>query len=71
MRIQRRFRVGGRATAYAMVEMFNLFNHANYGSYVTVESSPVYRRPTQTTAAGGQNVAYVPRMAQFGFRVAF
>ena len=37
MRVQRRFRLGSHATADGIVELFNVFNHANYGSYVTDE----------------------------------
>jgi hypothetical protein len=49
-----------------IVELFNVFNHANYGSYTTQETNRNYGRPTQNT-----NVAYQPRMLQLGFRVAF
>ena len=36
-----------------MVEVFNLFNHANYGAYTTAESNALYGRPSQNA-----NVAY-------------
>lgn len=49
-----------------ILEVFNLFNHANYGSYVTAESNTNYEQPTANT-----NVAYQPRMLQLGFRMAF
>jgi hypothetical protein len=49
-----------------MDEIFNLFNHENYGAYTTAESNANYGRPSQNT-----NVAYQPRMLQFGFRAAF
>ena len=49
-----------------MVEVFNLFNHANHGSYVVAESSPRYGRPSFNG-----NVSYAPRTAQLGFRFAF
>jgi hypothetical protein len=48
------------------LEMFNVFNHANYGSYVTAEVSPLYGQPQQNF-----NAAYLPRMLQLGFRVAY
>ena len=35
MRIQKRFRIAGRVTADGMAEVFNVFNHENYGSYTT------------------------------------
>ena len=67
LRLQRRFPLGGRAGIDGMMEVFNLFDHANFGSYATEESSPsTYRRPQQAT-----NVAYQPRMMQFGFRLSF
>ena len=66
VRLQRRFKLGGRRSADALVETFNLFNHANYGMYTTVESNPSYGKPVQNTG-----LAYQPRMLQLGFRIAF
>ena len=50
MRLQRRFRLGAHATVDGIVEVFNLFNHANYGSYVTAEVSPAYGRDRSRTS---------------------
>jgi hypothetical protein len=66
LRLQKRFPLVGRASVDGLVEVFNVFNHANYGSYTTVESSPVYGNPSFNS-----NVAYQPRMLQLGFRFAF
>jgi hypothetical protein len=66
MRLQKRLALGSRVTLDGLFEVYNLFNHANYGSYTTVESSPQYGQPSQNI-----NVAYQPRMLQLGFRVAF
>lgn len=66
LRVQRRFLLGGRAGIDGIVEVFNLFDHANYGSYTTQEVSANYRRPSQSTL-----VAYQPRMVQLGFRLSF
>ena len=66
MRIQRRLRLGGRAGVDGILEVFNLFNHANYGSYVLSLSNAKYGQPTQNT-----NVAYQPRTLQLGFRASF
>ena len=66
MRIQRRFALGGRAGVDGMIEVFNLFNHENYGSYTTAESNARYG-----LATANENVAYQPRMAQLGFRLTF
>lgn len=68
LRVQRRFPIVGRAGVDGMLEVFNLFNHANYGAYNTVEALGLaaYGKAAQNT-----NVAYQPRMLQLGFRVAF
>ena len=66
MRLQKRVSLFGRATIDGLFEVFNLFNHANYGSYTTNESSPSYGRPSSN-----QILAYQPRMLQLGFRVAY
>ena len=49
-----------------LLEVFNLFNHANYGSYVTQESNRHYGQPSFNSA-----IAYQPRMLQLGFRFRF
>jgi len=66
LRLLKRFPLVGRAGIDGMIEVFNLFNHENYGSYVTAESNRNYGRPSYNP-----NVAYQPRMLQVGFRFAF
>jgi hypothetical protein len=66
LRVQRRFPLGWRAGIDGIVEVFNVFNHANYGGFTTQESSSNYGRPVQNI-----NVAYAPRTLQLGFRFAF
>ena len=66
MRILRRFPLRGRARLDGILEIFNLFDHANYGTYTLAESNPSYGRPALST-----NVAYKPRMLQLGFRATF
>ena len=66
MRLQKRLPLFGRLTVDGMIEVFNLFNHVNYGSYTTVESNASYGSP-----AFNGNIAYQPRMLQLGFRLAF
>ena len=66
MRLQKRFRIGGRVTIDGMVEVFNVFNHENYGSYTTSQSNAAFGQP-----AFIPNVAYQPRIVQLGFRFAF
>jgi Carboxypeptidase regulatory-like domain len=66
VRMLRRFPIGGSVKLEGSLEVFNLLNHANYGSYVTTLSSPLYGQPQQSVG-----VTYQPRMAQLGFRVTF
>ena len=56
----------GRAKVEGIVEVFNLFNHANYGSFVLNESNSRFGQPEPNL-----NVAYQPRMVQLGFRASF
>ncbi len=64
-RVQKRIRAG-HLTLDGMFEVFNLFNHENFGSYVGNASSPLFGQPSFNG-----NVAYQPRMMQLGFRIGF
>ena len=66
IRLQQRVPLGGRVRADGILEVFNLFNRANYGSYVTNESSRQYGDPQRNA-----NIAYSPRAVQLGFRFTF
>jgi hypothetical protein len=66
LRVMQRIPLGGRTAVDGIVEVFNLFNRANYGSYTTAESNPSYGRPVQNVG-----LAYQPRMVQVGFRLTF
>jgi carboxypeptidase family protein len=66
VRLQQRIPLMGRASMDGMLELFNLFNRVNYGSYVLQESSPQYGQPQSNT-----NLAYAPRTLQLGFRLSF
>jgi hypothetical protein len=66
LRLQRRFRLGGKLSVDGIAEVFNVFNHANYASFVTNQSNAKYGQPTESV-----NVAYQPRMLQLGFRASF
>ena len=50
----------------AAVDVFNVFNHANYGAYTTQESSANYGKPDQSNLT-----AHAPRSLQLGFKVTF
>ena len=64
-RLQKRVRTG-HVTLDGMFEVFNLFNHENFGSYVGNRSSVLFGQPSFNA-----NVAYQPRMMQLGFRIGF
>jgi hypothetical protein len=66
LRLQQRIPLMGRLHIDGMFEVFNLFDKANYGSYVLDETSSAFLDPAQNT-----NLAYAPRTLQLGFRLAF
>ena len=66
LRVQRRFQFGPRVRLDGMVEVYNVFNHANFGSYTTAESNANYGKPQPNL-----NIVYQPRMFQLGFRATF
>jgi hypothetical protein len=62
MRVQQRVPLPGRMS----IEVFNLFDRANYGSYTLNESSAAFGQPAQNS-----NIAYAARTLQLGFRFTF
>ena len=66
VRLQKRFALLGRTNIDGLLEVFNVFDHENYGSYTVLESNRNYGQPSFNP-----NVAYQPRMVQLGFRFAF
>jgi len=66
VRLQERIPLGGRRSIDGILELFNVFNRANYGSFVTDELSPLYGEPEYNS-----NLAYAPRTVQLGFRLTF
>ena len=72
IRVTKDFKIVGTSKVSLIAEVFNLFNHHNYGSYNTQVSATA----AATTAIFGQpqqnlGNAYVPRQAQLAFRVGF
>jgi hypothetical protein len=66
-RLQKRISLGGKRSIDGLIEVFNVFNHANYGSYVTTFSNAAaYGQPSFNPAT-----AYQPRIIQLGFHMAF
>jgi hypothetical protein len=66
LRLQKRFTFGRRMSADGIVEVHNLFDQGNYGTYITEESNPAYGQPDVNL-----NIAYGPRVFTFGFRFMF
>jgi hypothetical protein len=66
VRLQRRFPLGRGSAIDGIVEVFNVFNRANYGSYVLDEAARNYGQPVSNL-----NAAFLPRFVQLGFRFAF
>lgn len=66
MRLQQSIPLGGGRRIDGIVEFFNLFDRANFGSFVLDASSPRYGQPNSST-----NLAFAPRSIQLGARVMF
>ena len=66
LQLQKRFMLWGNASLDGIVAIFNVFNHANYGSFNLNEVSATYGQPVQDLGN-----AYQPRRAQLGFRMIF
>jgi hypothetical protein len=66
VRALRHFTLAPRLKVDGMIEVFNLFNHENDGSFVTAEVSQSFGKPVQNV-----NVEYQPRMMQLSFRFVF
>ena len=65
-------KLGGTTKVQLVAEVFNLFNHENFGSYNTSLSATA---PATTALFGTPNqntgTAYVSRQGQVGFKVQF
>jgi len=59
-------RFSNRVSVDGLAEIFNLFNHGNFGAYVTQENAANFRAPSFVS-----NVNYYGRMVQLGFRTTF
>jgi hypothetical protein len=66
VRLQKSFPIASKVKIDGMIETYNLFNHANYGSYTTNLANAQYGRPAQNGA-----LAYQPRMMQLGIKFTF
>jgi hypothetical protein len=66
LRVSKEIKFPGTTRLSLIGEMFNLFNHANYGEYNGQINSSTFGQPRQNLAT-----AYVPRMGQLAFRLSF
>jgi len=66
LRAMKRFSFNGRYSVEPMIEVFNLFNRANFTTWVLNERNARFGQPD---AADG--IAYQPRTVQVGFRARF
>jgi hypothetical protein len=72
LRLTKDIRIAGTAKVSLIGEVYNLFNHHNYGSYNTslsatnAATTALFGSPQQNTGN-----AYVPREAQLAFRIGF
>jgi hypothetical protein len=68
LRLVKNFRITGRATVQGMLDVFNIFNTANYNptSYGAVFGTSTYLKPGFSST-----LFYQPRMAQVGVRVIY
>jgi hypothetical protein len=66
MRVQQRVPIGNRASIAGFAEVFNVFNHDNFGAYNLTESSQTFGQPIASS-----NLSYAARTVQLGFRLQF
>jgi len=72
LRLTKDIGLGGNRKLSLIGEVYNLFNHHNYGSYnlnlsaTAAATTALFGQPQQNTGN-----AYVPRQAQFAFRLGF
>jgi hypothetical protein len=66
VRVQRRFAFGRRVSVDGIAEVFNLFDRANFETYVINEQNARFGQPNAYS-----NIAYAPRVLQLGFRASF
>jgi hypothetical protein len=66
LRLLQRVPLAGRANLTGSLEVFNLFNRKNYGSYDLTETSGTFLNPLPSA-----NATYTPRSMQLGFRFTF
>jgi hypothetical protein len=66
LRLQKSLSLSKKMKVDGMYEIYNLFNHQNYGSYTTNLDNARYGQPSANAA-----LAYQPRMMQLGIKLTF
>jgi len=66
LRITKAVRFGGNVSVEPMLEVFNLFNRANFTDYVLNERNARFGQPESPT-----QISFQPRVIQLGFRARF
>jgi hypothetical protein len=66
LRVTKVFSLGRSVSVEPMLEVFNLFNRANFTDYVVNESNARFGEPEPPT-----QISYQPRVIQLGFRAKF
>ena len=80
--LRRQFKLRERLALQARADLFNIFNHPNFGSPINYMSSPLFGQSTQMLGAslgsggqsGGLNPLYQiggPRSAQLALKIQF
>jgi hypothetical protein len=65
--LRKKVNLGGRRTLEGILDVFNLFNHENIGSYTTTFSNAaIYGKPSFN-----QSTAYAARSLQLGVHLGF
>ena len=65
-RASKEFKLSGNVKVMGIAEVFNLFNHANYGNYQALVNTSTFGNPVQNSAN-----TYLPRSGQFAFKLTF
>ena len=69
LRFLKRVNLGGQRRIDGIIELFNVFNHANFGAYSTTLDRSNFGNPA--VIRGVTPAAYLPRIMQLGFRFVF
>jgi hypothetical protein len=70
-RLSKDFKLHNTVKLSLMAEVFNVTNHANYGSYNGTVDSATFGQPLAVYSFSGLGTAYVSRMGQLAFRLSF